>query len=741
METGGDFDLTKIAHFNGGLFDGRRALPLDAGDIGLLIAAGSLDWSLIDPSIFGTLFERFLDPEKRGQIGAHYTDAEKIMMIVNPVVVQPLREEWVAAKTKIEKLVEEAHLKTGQAYRNAVTKAEEARSQFLERLRKVTILDPACGSGNFLYLALQAVKDIELRANLECEAMGLEPRAPAIGPEIVKGIEINPLAAELARTTIWIGDIQWSLRNAIYGRPDPILRKLETIECRDAVLTRKPDGDFEEAKWPPSEFIVGNPPFLGGKLLRTELGDEIVDAVFRVYDGRVPQEADLVVYWFEKARAALKSKRSARIGLVATNSIRGGANRRVLDRIVQENRIFEAWSDEAWVIEGAAVRVSLICFSNDHDAAWLDGRPVSGINSDLTAGSLDLTKAQRLAESAEVASNGISKKGKFEVDGSVARAWITHEYNPNGKTNALVLAPWKNGKHVTRSPFADKWIINFSGLSEEEASEFEAPFEYVKEKVKPFRARSNSTLERRYWWRLARPASGLFSLLAGLERFIVTPEVSKYRVFVWFRRGVCPDKNLVAIARDDDTTFGIVHSRFHEAWALRLGTSLEDRPRYTCSTTFATFPFPDGLTPNIPAREYAKDRRAIAIALAAKRLDEKRNNWLYPPGLVRVEPEVVPGFPNRILPKDAQSAMILRQRTLTNLYNQHPQWLIDAHRDLDAAVASAYGWLADISEEDALTRLLELNMQRAGTAASAADEAKTMSQNEADHPARLVTSR
>jgi hypothetical protein len=257
METGGDFDLTKIAHFNGGLFDGRRALPLDAGDIGLLIAAGSLDWSLIDPSIFGTLFERFLDPEKRGQIGAHYTDAEKIMMIVNPVVVQPLREEWVAAKTKIEKLVEEAHLKTGQAYRNAVTKAEEARSQFLERLRKVTILDPACGSGNFLYLALQAVKDIELRANLECEAMGLEPRAPAIGPEIVKGIEINPLAAELARTTIWIGDIQWSLRNAIYGRPDPILRKLETIECRDAVLTRKPDGDFEEAKWPPSEFIVG----------------------------------------------------------------------------------------------------------------------------------------------------------------------------------------------------------------------------------------------------------------------------------------------------------------------------------------------------------------------------------------------------------------------------------------------------------------------------------------------------
>src|SRR5581483_8141200 len=240
METGGDFDLTKIAHFNGGLFDGRHALPLDSGDVGLLMAAASLDWSLIDPSIFGTLFERFLDPEKRGQIGAHYTDAEKIMMIVNPVIGRPLRDEWSEAKKEIERLVDDAHLKSGQAYRNAIAKAEEARSRFLERLRKVTILDPACGSGNFLYLALQAVKDIELRANLECEALGLAPRTPAIGPEIVKGIEINPLAAELARTTIWIGDIQWGMRNGIYARPEPILRPLEAIECRDALIARVP---------------------------------------------------------------------------------------------------------------------------------------------------------------------------------------------------------------------------------------------------------------------------------------------------------------------------------------------------------------------------------------------------------------------------------------------------------------------------------------------------------------------
>lgn len=278
--------------------------------------------------------------------------------------------------------------------------------------------------------------------------------------------------------------------------------------------------------------------------------------------------------------------------------------------------------------------------------------------------------------------------------------------------------------HVTRLPFLDKWIINFSGLSEHEASQFQAPFEHITEVVKPFRDRSNSDLERRHWWRIARPASALFLALADLDRFIVTPEVSKHRVFVWLASGVCPDKNLVAIARDDYACFGLLHSRFHQAWSLRLGTSLEDRPRYTCSTTFATFPFPEGLTPNIPPEDYADDPRAIAIARAAKRLDELRNAWLNPPDLVRIEPEVYPTpeqraagakpiYPDRILPKDANAAAILRERTLTNLYNQRPQWLADAHRDLDAAVASAYGWPADISEEDALAKLLELNLARA----------------------------
>jgi type II restriction/modification system DNA methylase subunit YeeA len=193
----------------------------------------------------------------------------------------------------------------------------------------------------------------------------------------------------------------------------------------------------------------------------------------------------------------------------------------------------------------------------------------------------------------------------------------------------------------------------------------------------------------------------------------VTPTIAKHRIFRFLASTICPDHQLIAIARDDDTTFGVLHSRFHEAWALRLGTSLEDRPRYTPTTTFETFPFPEGLTPNIPAEDYADDPRAQRIAAAAKRLDELRRNWLNPLDLVEIVPEVVPGYPDRILPKDEKAAAILKERTLTNLYNQRPQWLADAHEALDRAVAAAYGWPEDISSEEALAKLLELNLARA----------------------------
>jgi type II restriction/modification system DNA methylase subunit YeeA len=617
----------------------------------------------------------------------------------------------------------------GKRFDAARAKAEAARDAFIDKLCALRILDPACGSGNFLYLALQAVKDLEYRAILECETLGLGRVVPRVGPEILHGIEINPFAAELARTTIWIGDIQWRVRNAISHHPRPVLRKLDSIECRDALLSPDGKGGFVEAQWPEADFIVGNPPFLGGKLLRRGLGDDYVETLFGTYAGRVPAEADLVCYWFVKAWDALRSGRANSAGLVATNSIRGGANRKVLEPISEAHAIFEAWSDEAWTVEGAAVRVSLICFGNesisttDAGYALLDGVSTEDVDADLTSMSVSLTRAIDLSENVHCASNGVSKKGKFEVPGTIARAWIENEFNPNGKSNAYVLSPWRNGDHLMREPYADMWIVDFRHYDESEAALFEAPFAWVLERVKPARMKSRSSLERRNWWKLARPASALFRRFEGLRRFIVVAEVSKHRVFAWMPKGICPDKNLVAISRDDDQTFGILHSRFHGAWSLRLGTSLEDRPRYTPSTTFETFPFPEGLTPDIPAKDYAHDPRAVRIAAAAKKLDELRRNWLNPSDLVDIVPEVVPTaapgeapvrYPDRILPKNVEAAVKLKERTLTNLYNQRPQWLADAHADLDRAVAAAYGWPEDISTEDALAKLLELNLARAG---------------------------
>lgn len=718
MENGGEFDLTDIAWFNGGLFDGRRALPLDTGDISLLQAATSLDWSQIDPTIFGTLFERFLDPDKRAQIGAHYTDPDKIMMLVEPIVLRPLRAEWAAAKAEIENLLlgaEKPPMRAKQRRRmSPVEAAEEVRSRYLERLRHVSILDPACGSGNFLYLALQSVKDIENKANLECEALGLSPRALMVGPEILHGIEINPLAAELARTTIWIGDIQWRRLNGIYGETPPILRKLDAVERRNALISLQPEGRVVDSVWPEAEFIVGNPPFLGGKLMRTALGRDDVEHLFEVYEGRVPQEADLVTYWFRKAHEQVCLGRAKRVGLVATNSIRGGANRRVLDRIAGESRIFEAWADEPWIIDGAAVRVSLICFGTAEDEPRLNGRPVSQINADLTSGELDLTKAKRLDENRGVSFMGDTKGGAFDVSGSIARAWLRLPSNPNGRPNADVLRPWRNGLDVTRRS-ADKWIVDFGWeMSENEAALFEAPFEYVKEHVFPERLKNRRESYRKRWWRHVEPRPALRAQVDCMQRYIGTARVAKHRIFVWLSAKIIPDSQIIAIAREDDTTFGILHSRFHAAWSLRLGSSLEDRPRYTPTTTFETFPFPEGLLPNIPATDYSYDPRAIAIAQAARRLDQLRNAWLNPPELVRIEPEVVPGYPDRILPKNEEAAVSLQQRTLTKLYNHPPQWLTDAHRDLDDTVATAYGWSSDISEDEALEELMGLNLARGG---------------------------
>ena len=716
MSTGGRIGFEAVAWFNGGLFDDDTALPLCKHQIETTLKVAALDWSEIDPSILGTLFERGLDPGKRSQLGAHYTDRDKIMLIVEAVLICPWLAEWEATKAEIAASLERADAAKSRAARTRQRgQADRLLREFLERLRAFTVLDPACGSGNFLYLALHALKDIEHRVQLEAEAMGLQRAFPAIGPANIKGIEVNAYAAELARVSVWIGDIQWMRRNGFNESRDPILKPLETIECRDAILT--PEG--EEPEWPAVDAVIGNPPFLGGKLLIANLGEDYVSRVFTAYEDRVPAEADLVCYWFEKAGIHMVSGKAKRTGLVATNSIRGGANRRALQTATEGCPIFEAWSDEPWVIDGAAVRVSLVCFSRaDGEPAAdirLDGDPVDEIFADLTArrggAGVDLTGAARLSRNSGIAFMGDTKGGPFDVLDDLARAWLRLPANPNGRPNADVLKPWMNGMDLTRRP-AGKWIVDFGwSMSEAEAALYEEPFWHAKEHVHPMRQQNRREAYRTHWWRHMEPRQGMWRALDGLSRYIATPTVAKHRLFAWLDARVCPDHQLIVIARDDDTAFGILHSRFHEAWSLRLGTSLEDRPRYTPTTTFETFTFPDGLSPDIPAADYANDPRADAIAGAARRLVELRDRWLNPPEWVEWMGEPVSGYPRRPVARNNAAARKLKTRTLTNLYNVRPQWLADAHAKLDATVAAAFGWDAGISDDDALRELLLLNRE------------------------------
>ena len=735
-QQGGKVGFTRIDWFNGGLFQDDHALPVTRDDVEDLYRAAQRDWSQIDPSILGTLFERGLDPAKRSQLGAHYTDREKIMMIVQPVIIDPLEAEWAEALAKMTALVESAPKRTAERLLTPAEKrkAEKLRedaaaihSQFIERLTNFRVLDPACGSGNFLYVALRALKDIEHRANLDAEALGLPRGFPRVGPECVLGIELNPYAAELARVSVWIGEIQWMRRNGFDAAKNPILRNLDTIECRDAVLDEVTGG---RAKWPEADVVVGNPPFLGNKKMIAELGEDYTKALRKAWP-QVAGGADLVCYWFVEAWQRISAGKLCRAGLVSTNSIRSGANREVLKDIAHGGRIFEAWSDQPWFDEkGAAVRVSMTCFDGMEGLARLDGVNVLSIHADLKSGDVDASILRCLPENAGCSFVGVILNGEgFEIDPALARDFLTRRGNPNGKANSDVLQPTLNGEDFNGNR-PDKWVIDFgTEMSQHDAALYEAPFEHLLATVKPYRQRKNESgefavranNEREKWWLHARARPAMRKELKNLDKYIATPMVTSYRNFGFLPASVLPDQKLVVFARNDLTFFGLLESRAHFVWTLAtcswIGTGNDIT--YAKLAVFETFPFPEGLTPNIPAADYADDPRARAIAKAAARLNELRENWLNPSDLVVREPEVVPGYPDRILPVDEAAAKELAKRTLTNLYNARPAWLDHAHRALDEAVAEAYGWGDDwrggvLTDDEVLARLFRLNQERAG---------------------------
>ena len=683
---GGLFGVERIEWFNGSLFDGSEVIPLTADEVETVLKVARLDWAEIEPAIFGTLFERGLDPDRRSQLGAHYTDRDSIVRLVEPVLMAPLRREYTAMQARVQELIAQGY-GTGRRAAKPENDPRKVFEAFLDRLRSVSVLDPACGSGNFLYVALQSLKDLEREAiNWGSLTMKFMAQYPQVGPGQLHGIEVNPYAAELTRVTIWIGEIQWMLRNGFAYLREPILRPLHNIETKDALIDWSHPDHPREADWPDAEVIIGNPPFLGNRLLRRALGDNYTESLFGIFDDRLPHASDFVCYWHEKARAMVEAGRAKRVGLLATQGIRGRENRTVLERIKASGDIFLAWSDEPWVLDGAAVHVSFVGYDDGSQRErMLNGHAVSAINTDLTAG-LDLTKAVPLLENRGIAFMGDIKAGPFEIDDATATE-ILRRPNPDERRNSDVIRPWANGLDIGGRP-RSMWIIDFGlDMPEGEAALYEAAFEYALRVVRPVRLESRSECCRTRWWIHHNRRPAMMAALAGLPRFVVTIRHSKHRLFAWMAAGTVPDSALIAFARDDDYTLGVLQSRVHDLWARGTGTQVrevESGFRYTPTTTFETFPFP---------RPTAEQRDEIASA--AKRLNELREGWLNPPGADEIE---------------------LKLRTLTNLYNEMPQWLRDVHARLDRAVLAAYGWPEEVTDDDLVARLLQLNLERVALA-------------------------
>jgi type II restriction/modification system DNA methylase subunit YeeA len=594
MAEGGDFGLDAIDRFNGDLFADGDVLELTPEEIDSVRAATRLDWSEVDPSIFGTLFERGMDPAKRSQLGAHYTSREDIERVVDPVVLRPLRREWEDVRRRVDDLLTKRKVVARGAGTKALKEAEGLIGQFLERLANVRVLDPACGSGNFLYVDLQKLKDLEKEVGVYADAHALGSFLPRVGPWQLYGIETNAYAFDLAQTTVWIGWLQWTRANGHRIGRDPILESLRGFERKDAILDLSDPEQPGEPDWPHVDFIVGNPPFLGGKKMRAELGDDYVDALFGTWRERVRPEADLCCYWYEKARRHIEDGKCSRAGLLATQGIRGGASRDVLKRIKETGDIFFAESDREWILDGATVHVSMVGFDDGSEQTkTLDGSPAETITAQLTTGAT-LHTARTLAENLGIAFMGITPAGKFDLDFEAGKG-LLDSVNPNGLPTSDVLRPYLNGKDLNQRSRC-QWTIDFGiDCKLESAALYESAFGHLVAHVKPVRQKNNREAYRLKWWLYAEPRPAMRSAFAQLDRYVGTCMVAKHRVFVWIPTVYLPANVVIVFASNDDYFFGVLHSRLHILWASAQGTQLREKEsgdRYTPTTCFETFPFP-----------------------------------------------------------------------------------------------------------------------------------------------------
>lgn len=736
MDEGG-FTATiqqKVRRFNGEFFKNRRALPLDKAAIGELRAAAEFDWRDVEPAIFGTLLEQALDPVERRRLGAHYTPRAYVERLVIATILDPLRAEWAQVLSTAERQ------KTAGRGKDAAATVKA----FHDKLCETRVLDPACGTGNFLYVALELMKRLEgevLEALADLggqEALvGLEGHT--VDPHQFLGLELNPRAAAIAELVLWIGHLQWHVRTRGGQPSEPILRAFKNIQARDAVLTW--DGypvpqfvDGAEAypnarvpEWPKAEFIVGNPPFIGGANLRSRLGDAKAQALWAAHP-HMNESADFVMYWWDRAADLLLRKGTIlrRFGFVTTNSISQVFQRRVMERYLNAKKplsLVMAIPDHPWTKaarDSAAVRIAMTVAAAgaregllrevsseegiDTDAPVIGFQERMGkIHSDLTVG-VDVASAVPLLANEGLSSRGMSLHGAGFIVTPEQAAELGLARRPGLENH---IRAYRNGRDLAARS-RGVMVIDLFGLEADAVrARYPEVYQYLLRTVKPDREaqfqRSPTKDAQAYlaqWWVFGKPRQELRPALLGLPRYVATIETSRHTIFQFLSDQVIPDNKLIAISLADAFVLGILSSQVHVRWALRTGgwLGVGNDPVYVKSRCFDPFPFPA-----------ATEAQKAVIRDLAEELDAHRkrvlaaHDHLTLTGLYNVLERLRAGAaPAALDPKERRIfddglALILK----------------DLHDQIDAAVADAYGWPADLPEEEVLARLVALNKARA----------------------------
>ena len=723
MDTGGFSPVLRktVRKFNGGLFAERTAIPLRKEEIGELYEAAKHIWTEVEPAIFGTLLEQALDKVERKRLGAHYTPRAYVERLVIATIIEPLQREW---ETEVLGTVERERTTDPVGAIRAV-------HDFHVKLAGTKVLDPACGTGNFLYVALELLKRLEgdvleVLADLGGqEALALE--TATVHPRNFLGLELNPRAAAIAELVLWLGYLQWQMRNG--GQiADPVLERLSNISAMDAVLKydaprMRDDGTLDEfpnprrPEWPQADYIVGNPPFIGGKDVRARLGDGYATALWKAHP-KINKSADFVMYWWDRAAERLTEKgtRLKRFGFVTTNSITQEFSRRVMAARMDARApisLVMAIPDHAWTKstkDAAAVRIAMTVAEAgtregvlyevtheselDSDAPHVELGTVPGeIHADLTVGA-NLSKAVALRANEWLSSRGISLHGAGFIVSPVEAQLLGRDRRAGLDQH---IRNYRNGRDLMGRS-RRQMVIDLFGLSEVEVRQrYPEVYQHLLTTVKPERDANNRPSYRDSWWIFGEPRRELRPALAKLERYIVTVETSKHRVFQFLDTSVLPDNKLVCLALADAVWLGIVQSRVHGCWYLANAGMIGvfNQPAvYVKTSSFDPFPFPDA----------PPEQRKI-IGDLAEELDATRKDVLAEhtdltlTGLYNLRDKLRQHGPFSDVEQDQ------RRRGRIDI-------IAELHDRIDDAVADAYAWPRDLTDEQIVTRLVALNAER-----------------------------